>query len=118
MQPNNEYAIKTIQDLVNIATDKNVDYLLTDLKNFLMVMNSDVGNYCDKSTFTWIDDGENNVTLGLTQNDWSKDEFESVADAVKNYSAYSEEFIDETRHNISVLSEVVTKGKLVYEFPK
>ncbi len=62
---NNIYEINTIKELVNIATDDNIDNLMLDLtlviKGYLKYKKTEPSLVFNK--FTWIDDGENNIEL-------------------------------------------------------
>ncbi len=62
----NQYQISTIQNLVDIATDENIDCLLADLKNFIEITKN-IQNTPGMSTtgacFEWIDDGKNDVIV-------------------------------------------------------
>jgi hypothetical protein len=57
---NQTYVITTIKELVDVATEKNVENLMQDLFNFIMFANNP--NFqADSTKFVWVDDGKNDV---------------------------------------------------------
>lgn len=64
-----EHEIKTVQDMLSCINEENIDRFLTDLKNVLLsaknISNAlEVSNLL-KDGYTWIDDGENNLTINV-----------------------------------------------------
>jgi len=63
----NHHSIKTITDIMVVVNASNVDNFLKDLKTFIlatdMVKSFDPNVEC--TNFTWIDDGEHNVTVNF-----------------------------------------------------
>jgi len=115
---NPTHHIKTVKDFVDIATESNIDLLLTDFRNFIMLSKSNSGFITDPTTFQWIDDGKNDLIMDLTKNNWTKEEFDSVSDIIKTTSNYSEEYVDANNHNVSIHTKNVINGQLVFELPK
>lgn len=117
---NPTYSIKSVKDFVDIATESNIDLMLADFRNFIMLSISNSQLVSDKTTFNWVDDGKNDVILDCTKNNWTKDEVDSLAQNIKSSYSYSEEYIDETGHNISVSinnRKINTKGQVVFDLP-
>jgi len=118
---NPTYSIKSVKDFVDIATESNIDLILADFKNFIMLTISNSQLISDKTTFNWVDDGKNDVILDCTKNNWTKEEVDSLAQNIKSSYSYSEEYIDETDHNISVSinnRKINTKSQVVFDLPK
>lgn len=63
-----EYKLETIQKIIDILTDKNINNFLIDSSNYLRLMMTlrDMGNILaakSEHTFVWIDDGKNNFSI-------------------------------------------------------
>lgn len=58
------YKIKTIEELVNVATPENFQCLMTDLQSFIMLAKR-IDAEMDRTCFNWIDDGKSDVNLNL-----------------------------------------------------
>jgi hypothetical protein len=65
------HKIKTIQDVVNAVDEKNMDAFLTDFKSFLTAITilKVNGSIPKIETMTWVDDGKNDVTIDLKDNE-------------------------------------------------
>lgn len=60
------YTITTIKELVEVATEKNVENLMQDLFNFIILANNP--NFqVDSTKFVWVDDGKNDVFLSVVE---------------------------------------------------
>jgi hypothetical protein len=61
------HKIKTIQDVVNAVDEKNIDAFLVDFKSFLTTITilKVNGSIPKIETMTWVDDGKNDVTIDL-----------------------------------------------------
>lgn len=59
---NPTYTITTIKELVDVATEKNVENLMQDLFNFIMFAKNP--NFqVDSTKFVWVDDCKNDVLI-------------------------------------------------------
>lgn len=58
------YTITTIKELVDVATEKNVENLMQDLFNFIMLAKNASVQF-DDTKFVWVDDGKNDVFMSV-----------------------------------------------------
>ncbi len=78
-----EYRITTIKELVDTATPENIDFLLADLKNFVLMtkMTIDANIPTNNSCFIWVDDGKNDINVQCID---GKCTFEKTDDPIVN----------------------------------
>lgn len=63
---NQTHVITTIKELVDVATEKNVENLMQDLFNFIMLAkNPDF--QVNSTKFVWVDDGKNDVFIPMVE---------------------------------------------------
>lgn len=76
MAKENEYKIKTMQDIVNCINSGNVDNFLIDFKGYLttaimlkelaeLVGENEEAKKIATDGFVWIDDGKNDATISI-----------------------------------------------------
>lgn len=77
-KPPETHNLRTIQDLINVATDENIDNLLIDLRNHIQlfrhhetVVGFPVTQANAGSEFEWLDTGKHNLYINLSNNEWA-----------------------------------------------
>ena len=69
---NNEKKLKSVEDIINVVNENNLDNFIVDFKNYLAMHivlkiakenHKDVDVQVDKTIFQWIDDGKNEINL-------------------------------------------------------
>lgn len=68
--------LKTIDDLIAVATDDNIDRLMHDLRNHIQLCRHHdelmgVPGATMPSVFNWLDSGRTNVYINMSKNEWA-----------------------------------------------
>ena len=83
------YEIKTIQDLVDVATTDNINHLITNLHNLLRIAVFS-GKQESDCVFKWIDDGRTDVYMNMRFEAWNKETKEELIKSLDGESHYDE----------------------------
>ena len=86
------YKIKTIEELTDLVTSSNLDYMIKDLYNFLLLSAKLGKDKYDSTCFEWSNDYKSNVYLSATsyEGQWNEYEKQKLIDSIPNASYHED----------------------------
>jgi len=71
---NREKELKTIEDIIKVVNEKNIENFLIDFSNYLALQIAinkttleNIKIISDEKVFHWIDDGKNNISINIKE---------------------------------------------------